>query len=96
MASNRKANLMKNLHSSDRNSMVASSTNVAEACLATPACTALIWGLNIFAGANSAIWGTSAIGGANKKQECSAIWGTRGVSAPMQHVTKLSVLEITN
>ncbi len=87
---------MKNQHSSDRNSMMASSTNVAEARLAAPVCTALIWGLNVFVGASSAIWGTAAIVGAERKQDCSAIWGTRGVWAPMQHMTKSSAIEITN
>lgn len=87
---------MKNLHSSDRNSMIASSTNLAEARLATPVCTALIWGLNVCAGANSAIWGTAAIGGPDRKQDCSAIWGTCGVGAPMQHATKWSPIELTN
>jgi hypothetical protein len=68
--------------------MIPSSMNLAEVRLATPVCTALIWGLNIFAGANSAIWGTAAAGGASGKQDFSAIWGTCGVSAPVQHAAK--------
>jgi len=71
------AKLMKNQWSSDSNSMVCSSTNNVPITPAIPACTALIWGYNVYAaGTNSAIWGTAAIGGAHRQQDFSAIWGT--------------------
>jgi hypothetical protein len=81
---------MKNQHSSDINSMVSSSVEHAAVRLAMPACTALIWGLDAFAGADSAIWGTLTAGAASKeqaasrKQDFSAIWGTSGMWPPVQ------------
>ena len=79
---------MKNLQSSDRNSMVSSSMGRAAVRLATPACTALIWGLNAFPGADSAIWGTLGIAGANGKQDFTAIWGTCGVWSPIRNAAQ--------
>jgi hypothetical protein len=89
---NRKANLMKNLQTSDRSPMVPFNVNSASASLAMPVSTALIWGRDAVAGANTAIWGTLGIGGATRKQEFSAIWGTSGIWAPMQHAAGVAAL----
>jgi hypothetical protein len=88
---NRKAKLMKNQRSSDINSMVTSGMNNASISLAMPVCTALIWGLNNFSNANSAIWGTTASRGTVQRQDFSAIWGTcggkSGMWAPLLHAS---------
>jgi hypothetical protein len=85
---NKKAKLMKNLQSSDISPMVLSTVNKAEAKLATPVSTALVWGLDAFPGVNSAIWGTSGISGATRRQDFSAIWGTSGIWAPTQPMSR--------
>jgi hypothetical protein len=82
---NTKANLMKNLLSSDISPMVLSTMNSPVVSVEMPVCTALIWGFNAVSGLNSAIWGTASIGGATRRQDCSAIWGTAGVWAPVKH-----------
>jgi hypothetical protein len=76
---------MKNLKSSDRNPMVLAIMNNATVSLATPVSTALIWGLNVFPGASTAIWDPAGVGGANRRQDCTAIWGTCGVGAPLRN-----------
>jgi hypothetical protein len=81
---NREAKLMKNLESSDIKPMVQSTMNNAAVRLATPVCTAIMWGADVFPGADSAIWGTSGIGGVTRRQDFSAIWGTSGIWAPTQ------------
>jgi hypothetical protein len=50
-----------------------------------PLTTALIWGLNIAQGPDTAIWGTAAAGGTSRQQNFTAIWGTSGVWAPKQY-----------
>ncbi len=97
--------LMKNLRSSDINTMLQRSMNVPGVCLGkpclekarleaprlgkpgleTPLTTALIWGLNISVGPDTAIWGTAAVGATSRKQNFTAIWGTAGVWAPKQY-----------
>ena len=76
---------MKNFKSSDINTMLQSGMNNSVVRLAMPVTTAVIWGLNMLPGGDSAIWGTSAWGGTNTRQDFSAIWGTSGIWAPMQH-----------
>jgi hypothetical protein len=53
--------------------------------LEMPLNTALIWGLNITPGPDTAIWGTAGVGGTNQRQNFTAIWGTLGTWAPQQH-----------
>jgi hypothetical protein len=89
------AKLMKNLRSSDINTMLQRSMNVPVARLQKPRLekprpekpliTALIWGLNISPAPDTAIWGTAPVGGTNHKQNFTAIWGTLGTWAPQKH-----------
>jgi hypothetical protein len=69
------ARFMKNMDSSDINSMVRPSLNIAAVRPAMPVNT-------------SPIWGTYAIGGTGRPPVSSAIWGTCARSAPMQQVPK--------
>jgi len=62
---------MKNIRSSDINSMVPFAMNNAAINMAMPVNTALIWGLNVIPG--SPVSGTR-----NATRSCNAIWGTRG------------------
>jgi hypothetical protein len=94
---NQEAKLMKNIKPSDRSPMVLSAVNSTAAVnnaasLAMPVSTALIWGREAVAGANTAIWGTLGRGGATRKQDFSAIWGTSGISAPMQNAGKVTAI----
>lgn len=82
----KEAKLMKNRMTSDINTMVQSTMNDPAFRLAGPV-TALIWGIGVPLGANTAIWGTSAIGDAGRKQNFSAIWGTCGIGGPMQYAS---------
>ena len=84
---------MKNLKSSDRYVMVpailnSTAMNKSAVNLATPVCTALIWGRNVFPAANPALWEPTATGGGKRRQDFTAIWGTSGISAPMRHAGK--------
>jgi hypothetical protein len=72
---------MKYLQSSDINLRVHSPMNNPAVRVAMPLRTALIWGLDTFPGANQGISGTSSNGGVNRRQDLSAIWGTRGADA---------------
>jgi hypothetical protein len=80
---------MKSLKSSDMNPMVLAIMNNTTLGRSTPVSTALIWGLNVFPGASTAIWEPAALGcpergGVNRRQHCTAIWGTCGVGAPLR------------
>jgi hypothetical protein len=78
---------MKNIHTSDMNPMVPFILNHASARLTTPVSTSEIWGKQAFSGASALIWtAPTAISGTNATQECNAIWGTCGRSAPLQPV----------
>jgi hypothetical protein len=83
------AKLMKNLRSSDINTMLQRSMNAPAVRPETPLTTALIWGLNISPAPDTAIWGTAPVEGTNHKQNFTAIWGTLGTWAPHQQAGAL-------
>lgn len=62
--------------------MVLAIMNNATVSLAMPVSTTQLWGLNVLPGASTAIWGP-AVGRANRRQDCTAIWGTCGVGTPL-------------
>jgi hypothetical protein len=91
------AKLMKNLHSSDINTMVLPAMKDAALCLSMPVSTAVIWGIHVSPSVNTAIWGTLAIGGGSRRQDFSAIWGTAGIWTPFQPAVKtLPAMDVRN
>ena len=91
------AKLMKNLHSSDINTMVLPAMKDAALWLSMPVSTAVIWGIHVSPSVNTAIWGTLAIGGGSRRQDFSAIWGTAGIWTPFQPAVKtLPAMDVRN
>ena len=79
---------MKNLKSSDMNPMVLAIMNNATVSLAMPISTTQIWGLNVVPGASTVLWHPAEVGSSKRRQDCTAIWGTCGVGAPLGHAGK--------
>jgi len=77
---------MKTLNSSDMNVMVLSTMTNAAVRLEIPVSTAVTWGAPVLP---PAIGGTATLGVSDRRQDCSAIWGTAGIWTPPHPVVML-------